>query len=192
MKILHACHHWLFLLLLGFALLPASAQDRAEHVLGAQDTIEVRVFQEPDLDAKVTVSQDGKVSLPLIGEVPVAGQTITEASRSIAARYKQGYLVNPNVTVTMGEYAKKRFTILGAVNKPGSFYFPPGESLSLLQAIGMAGGYSRIANASKVQIKRGNAAKPIRLDAKKMAKSGEAATYMILPGDVIEVGESWL
>ena len=181
-------HHWLLFLILG--LFPAAAQERAEHVLGPQDTVEVRVFQEPDLEARVTVSQDGKVSLPLIGEVAVAGQTITEASRTIASRYKQGYLVNPSVTVTMGEYAKRRFTILGAVNKPGSFYFPPGESLSLLQAIGMAGGYSRIANASKVDIKRGNAGKPIRLDAKKMAKSGEAGNYLILPGDVIEVGES--
>lgn len=181
------------LLLFVIGILPAaSAQERAEHVLAPQDSIEVQVFQEPDLAApRVTVSQDGKVSLPLIGEVAVAGQTITEASRSIAARYKQGYLVNPSVTVTMGEYAKRRFTILGAVNKPGAFYFPPGESLSLLQAVGMAGGYSRIANAAKVQIKRGNSAKPLSLNAKKMAKSGEAASYLILPGDVIEVGESF-
>jgi protein involved in polysaccharide export with SLBB domain len=183
---------WLLLACFVHATRPtAFAQAKAEHVLGAQDTIEVRVFQEPDLDTKVTVTQDGKVSLPLIGEVAVAGQTISEASRSIASRYKQGYLVNPNVTVTMGEFAKRRFTILGAVNKPGSFYFPPGESLSLIQAIGMAGGYSRIANASKVTLKRGGTDKPIRLDAKKMAKTGEAATYLIQPGDVLEVGESW-
>ncbi|MDB6069070.1 MAG: sugar transporter [Verrucomicrobiales bacterium] len=169
----------------------ALAQNRAEHVLGPNDSIDVKVFQEPELDTKVTVSQDGKVSLPLIGEVAVGGQTISEASRLIATRYKQGYLVNPNVTVAMGEYAKRRFTILGAVNKPGAFFFPPGEGVSLLQAVGMAGGYSRIANASKITIKRGDAGQPIKLDAKKMAKSGEASSYMIKPGDVIEVGESW-
>lgn len=170
----------------------AMAQNRAEHVLGPNDSIDIKVFQEPELDTKVTISQDGKVSLPLIGEVSVAGQTISEASRLIAAKYKQGYLVNPNVTVAMGEYAKRRFTILGAVNKPGAFFFPPGENVSLLQAIGMAGGFSRYASPSKILIKRGDAGQPIKLDAKKMTKNGEASTYMIKPGDIIEVGESVL
>jgi polysaccharide export outer membrane protein len=90
----------------------------------------------------------------------------------------------------MGDYAKRRFTILGAVNKPGSFFFPAGESVSLLQAIGMAGGYSRVASPSKITIKRGDAKAPLKVDAKKMAESGAAATFMILPGDIITVGES--
>lgn len=179
-----------YLILLAAGVLTAPAQNRAEHVLAPNDSIEIRVFQEPDLDAKVTLGQDGKVSLPLIGEVAVGGLTINQASRAIAQRYKQGYLVNPNVTVAIGEYAKRRFTILGAVNKPGAYYFPDGEGLSLFQAIGMAGGYSRVANPSKVWIKRPSAAGPIKLDAKKLAKSGESGTFLIQPGDVIEVKES--
>mgnify|MGYP000048769255 CR=1 FL=1 len=179
-----------WILLLTISQFPAAAQNRAEHVLGPNDSIEVRVFQEPDLDARVTLGQDGKVNLPLVGEVSVGGLTVNDASRAIAQKYKEGYLVNPNVTVTMGDYAKRRFTILGAVNKPGSFFFPAGESVSLLQAIGMAGGYSRVASPSKITIKRGDAKAPLKVDAKKMAESGAAATFMILPGDIITVGES--
>ena len=185
MPLLYRC-----LLLLAASLLPATAQNQAEHILGPNDVIEVRVFQETDLDTRVTLGQDGKVSLPLIGEVAVAGQTINTASQAIALRYKDGYLVNPNVTVAIVTYAKKRFTVLGAVNKPGSFFFPDAENLSLLQAIGMAGGYSRIASPSKVLIKRTNARESIKIDAKKMAKTGEAGSFMIQPGDVITIGES--
>ena len=101
-----------------------------------------------------------------------------------------GFLVNPNVTVAIVTYAKKRFTVLGAVNKPGSFFFPDAENISLLQAIGMAGGYSRIAKPSKVMIKRANTKESIKIDAKKMAQSGEATSFMIRPGDVINVEES--
>lgn len=189
MKNLLMLGRWI-LLLLTVNPFPAAAQNQAEHVLGPNDSIEVRVFQEPDLDARVTLGQDGKVNLPLIGEVSVGGLTVNDASRAIAQKYKGGYLVNPNITVTMGDYAKRRFTILGAVNKPGSFFFPAGESVNLLQAIGMAGGYSRVASPSKITIKRGNARAPLKVDAKKMAESGTAATFMIQPSDIITVGES--
>ena len=177
-------------LLLAASMIPVSAQNQAEHILGTNDMIEVRVFQETDLDTRVTLGQDGKVSLPLIGEITVGGLTSNAASQVIAQRYKEGYLVNPNVTVAIATYAKKRFTVLGAVTKPGSFFFPDGENLSLLQAIGMAGGYSRVASPSKVVIKRGSSKEPIKIDAKKMAKNGETGTFMILPGDVITIGES--
>ena len=120
----------------------------------------------------------------------MAGQTINSASQVIAVRYKDGFLVNPNVTVAIVSYAKKRFTVLGAVTKPGSFFFPDAEKISLLQAIGMAGGYSRVASPSKVEIKRSNAKGIIKVDAKKLAKSGEVGNFMIQPGDVITIGES--
>ena len=188
MKIISLIYSCLLLFAAGF--LPANAQNQAEHILGPNDVIEVKVFQEPDLETRATLGQDGKVSLPLIGEMSVVGQTINTASQAIALRYKDGYLVNPNVTVAIVTYAKKRFTVLGAVTKPGSFFFPDAENLSLLQAIGMAGGYSRVANPSKVMVRRANTKEAIRIDAKKMAKSGEASTFMIKPGDVINVEES--
>lgn len=178
------------LLLFGMTVSVKAQDDTKEHQLVAGDTVEVRVFQEAELDSKATLSKDGKVSLSLIGEVSVEGMSSSEAARAIEARYKQGYLAKPKVTVSVTGYAKRRFTILGAVNKPGSFYFPEGDSLSILQAIGMAGGYSKVANASKISVKRGNEAKAIQVDAKKMAKENNAKPFYIHPGDIITVGES--
>ena len=66
----------------------------------------------------------------------------------------EGYLTNPQVNLTVRTYARKLFTILGQVQKPGTYPIEGGESVSLLQAIGMAGGYTRIANPSKVILKR--------------------------------------
>lgn len=85
---------------------------------------------------------------------------------------------------------KKRFTVIGAVIKPGAFWFPEGGPVTLLQAIGMAGGFNNVANSSKVSVKRAGGAAPIVLDAKKMAKEGETAPFLVLPGDVIIVGDS--
>lgn len=178
------------LLLFGMTVSAEAQDDTKEHQLKAGDTVEVRVFQEAELDSKATLSKEGKVSLSLIGEVSVAGMSSSEAARVIEARYKQGYLTKPKVTVSVTGYAKLRFTILGAVNKPGSFYFPEGDSLSILQAIGMAGGYSKVANASKISVKRGNEAKAIQVDAKKMAKENNAKPFYVQPGDIITVGES--
>jgi polysaccharide export outer membrane protein len=172
---------------------PASAapvSDSSDHRLGPNDTIEVRVFQEPDLDAKVSLSKDGRAALPLIGEVVLEGLTTAQASAAIGDRYRKGYLKHPKVTVSIVEYAKRRFTILGPVAKPGSYFFPTGESLTLLQAVGMAGGFTRVARASKVTIRRGGPnGRTITVDAKKMAREG-GTPVAIQPGDIITVSES--
>jgi len=165
--------------------------DSANHRLASGDIIDVRVFQESDLDAKVTLSKDGKVTLPLIGEVVLSRLTTAQAATAIADRYKKGYLKNPRVTVSISDYARQRFTILGAVNKPGSYYFPTGESLTLLQVIGMAGGYTRAANPSKITVQRGGTqGRVIDVDGKRLARAGEGPPFIISPGDVVTVPES--
>ena len=174
------------------AAVPAAVVPEAEHRLSPGDTVEVTVFQEEDLGARLTLNRLGRVSLPLIGEISLNGLTDAQAAQAIAQSYKKGYLKNPRVTVVIVDYAKRRFTILGSVNKPGSFYFPTGESLTLLQAIGMAGGYTRVANPSNILIKRGaQGTKPIKVDGKRMAKEGETKPFMVQPNDVITVGESF-
>lgn len=165
--------------------------DSANHRLVPGDSIEVRVFQEPELDAKVTLSKDGRAALPLVGEVALSRLTTTQAANAIAERYKKGYLKNPKVTVAIADYARQRFTILGAVTKPGSYFFPTGETLTLLQVIGMAGGYTRAASPSKVTVQRGgNQGRVIEVDAKRLARSSDAPPFRIEPGDIITVGES--
>jgi polysaccharide export outer membrane protein len=173
--------------------MPGLAQQ--ERLLEPGDSVEVDVFQEPDLHVpkpgnKAVLSKDGKLALPLIGEVGLARLSTAQAAQVIAERYKQGYLRNPKVTVAVTEGAKKFFTVMGAVNKPGGFFLPEGKPLTLLEAIGRAGGYNKVAKPSKVLVKRAGGGKPITLDAKKIANEGEANPFIVQPGDVIDVQES--
>jgi polysaccharide export outer membrane protein len=170
----------------------AARQQDANYHLAANDLLDFRVFQEPELDAVIRISGDGNAIFPLVGAVPVAGKTIGEATELLRKRYMNGYLVNPQVTLTVRTYARKVFTILGQVQKPGSYEIEGSESISLLQAVGMAGGYTRIANPGNVTVKRreGGAEKVYRFNAKKMAKTESDSNFRVLPGDVITVAES--
>lgn len=161
--------------------------------LAANDLIDFRVFQEPELDAVVRISGDGTASFALIGPVKIGDSTIGEAIEVIKARYRDGYLKNPQVSITVRSYAKKIFTILGQVQRPGSMEMQGTTDITLLQAIGMAGGYTRIADPANVTVKRieesGNE-RVYKLNAKRMARGEDKATFRIKPGDVISVGES--
>jgi polysaccharide export outer membrane protein len=111
----------------------------------------------------------------------------------IAAKLRDGYLVHPQVSITVRQYAKKLFTVLGEVQKPGSYDMQGLQEITLLQAVGMAGGYTKVADAGNVTIKRleGGREKVQKFNAKKMASGSSGTTaIMIRPGDVITVGES--
>ena len=168
------------------------AQSDTNYRLAADDLLDFRVFQEPELDAVIRVAGDGNAIFPLVGSLPIAGKSVGEATELLRQRYMAGYLANPQITLTVRTYARKVFTILGQVVKPGSYPIEGSGSISLLDAIGMAGGYTRIANPGKVTVKRrvGGQETVIRVDAKKMARSSSDSTFPIQPGDVITVGES--
>ena len=173
-------------------VLMAQMPSDANYRLAANDLVDFRVFQEPELDAVIRISGDGNGIFPLVGSVLIAGKTIGEATELLRKRYMAGYLVNPQVTLTVRTYARKVFTVLGQVQKPGSYEIEGSESISLLQALGMAGGYTRIANPGNVTVKRreGSEEKVYRFNAKKMAKSESDSNFVVKPGDVITVGES--
>ncbi len=159
--------------------------------IGSADMLEVVVYQEEDLKAKVMVDAKGRVSLPLLGSVLVGGSTTDEAAATIRDLYGKDYLVNPQVTVAVTERAKQRFTVLGQVSRPGVFEFPPDESVNLLQAMAMAGGYTRLASPSKVTLQRleNGMVRTILLDAQAMGRDTKKAPFQVLPDDVITVGE---
>ena len=161
------------------------------HILPA-DILDVTVFQEIDLSSRLRVSKEGTISFPLIGVVPVGGLTPLEASRAIRDRLAKGFLIDPQVSLTVTQFAKRRFTVLGEVQKPGSYDMPDQQDVTVLQAIGMAGGYTRIANSSKVTLMRRSGGKEdvMALNAKRMASGNAESSVLVLPGDVITVAES--
>jgi len=172
---------------------PALRGQDANYRLSANDLLDFRVFQEPELDGVIRVSGDGTAIFPLIGAVNVVGESVTAATEEIKARYRDGYLVYPQVSLTVRTYAQKLFTVLGQVQKPGSYDMKGSDEITLLQAIGMAGGYTKIANPGRVTVKRqqaGGGEQVIKLDAKRMARGDSSAAFYVKPGDVITVAES--
>ncbi len=156
------------------------------------DILDIAVFQEEDLKSSLRVSNEGTIAFPLIGSVAVGGLTPQQAGRTIRDRLSKGYLTNPQVSVTVTSFSKRRFTVLGEVQKPGSYDMPDQVEVTVLQAIGMAGGYTRIANPGKVTLMRnqdGNQ-QTFALNAKRMASGSAESEFMVRPGDVITVAES--
>lgn len=163
-----------------------------DYRLAPDDLLDFRVFQEPDLDAVVRISNDGHAIFPLVGSLLISGKTIPEAIGTIETAYRDGYLKKPQVSLTIRAYAKQLFTVLGQVQKPGSYEIDGSKKITLLQAIGMAGGYTNIADPSNITIKReeNGTESVIKLNAKRMAREEDNAAFFLKPGDVISVGES--
>ena len=160
--------------------------------LCANDTVHIRVFQEEELETSVKIGRDGNISFPLVGSVSLGGKNLSEAAQTLEASLRR-FCKSPQVAIRIVEYNKRRFTVLGQVNRPGTFEMPDENQMSLLEAIGMAGGYSRIANPSKVTLKRTNPdglEQIFHLDAKRMARDSAAAPFLLKTGDTIVVEES--
>lgn len=173
---------------------PALTAVSPEYVLRPGDVVQVKVYQEEDLTVLSRIGKDGTINMPLLGSVKVASNTVVRASAIIRDLLAKDFLVNPQVTLNVSEFAKRRFTVLGQVQRPGTYDMPADESVSLLQAIATAGGYTRIGNPRKVTVQRteGNENKVIRLDAEAMAQDKKQKTFEILSDDVIVVGEKWI
>lgn len=124
----------------------------SDYRLGAQDLLEISVFGLDDFDREVRVNSNGQISLPLIGSIMAGGKTIPELEQTIAARLKDGYLQDPQVTVFVKEFTSQRVTLEGALEKPG--IYPLTGRTTLLQAIAMAQGVSELADLSGVIVFR--------------------------------------
>ncbi len=183
-------NRFLFLLLGLLAVLPAGAQvqGRSSGVIGSRDTVEIRVFREDDLTTQGQLSSSGTITMPLIGAVRLRGLSTDSAARVIEARLRDGYLVDPQVSVSIESRVRRVITVLGEVQNPGVFELSADRRLSLVEAIGMAGGMTRIANAKKVTLKRRGSAEPVRINVKDIT-SGRAKDLVLREGDIITVPE---
>ena len=172
-------------------VLPVRAQ-QGNYLLQPNDLVTITVFQEDDLFTRARVGNDGTISVPLIRSVKIGGKSVDEAAQLIRERLAKGYLVNPQVNVSVVEFAKRLVTVLGQVQKGGTFEFPNQGPLDLLQAIGLAGGYAKTANPAKIIVKRRVNGKDVvlQLNGKALAGNTTAQPFEVLPGDTITVSES--
>jgi len=166
----------------------------AGYILSPNDQIAVEVFGEDDLRANGRLNGEGNLSVPLLGSIHLAGLTLTQAASKLTGLYARDYLVNPRVNVMLVGYAKRRFSVLGQVNRPGSYEMPDGSpgGIDLLEAIAMAGGYTRIAAPERVSVRRQTAAggdQIFKVNAKRFTR-GSGGSFRVEPGDTVTVGES--
>ncbi len=125
----------------------------ATYIIGADDVLSVNVWKEPEVSRTVPVRSDGKISLPLAGEVQASGETPLQLEKILAGKL-QSFISEPEVTVIVSQINSQKFNILGQVNKSGTF--PLTSSLTVLDAIALAGGFKDFAKQKSIYILRKN------------------------------------
>ncbi len=129
-------------------------------VIGNDDVLAINVWKEPDISRSIPVRSDGKISLPLVGEVQAAGLTPLKLEKDIAEKLKS-YISEPEVTVMVQQVNSQKFNVLGQVNKPGSYVIA--NSPTVLDAIALAGGFRDFAKKKSIYVLRRGAGGEVRL-----------------------------
>jgi len=164
----------------------------ASYTLQPGDLVEIQVFKEEDMTRTLRINGTGSVTFPLVGNVKLAGRTLEEAERILAGRLTD-YLRNPQVSMLVKEYGNKSVYVLGQVKRPSSIEIPPEKPLTVLEAISSVGGFTDIANTSKVRVLRMKNGKQesIDVDVAQITKQGnKLLDIALMPGDVVFVPQS--
>lgn len=156
--------------------------------LGVGDSFDVRVFGEPDLSGQYKVGSEGNINFPLVGVIKVEGLDAQGAAKLIADKLRQGMLRDPQVTVLVKEQTSKKVYVLGQVGHPGTLTYTP--SMSVVEAITVAGGFTPLAARNDTTITRSEQGKKtiVRVPVADIGE-GKAANVYLHPGDIISVPE---
>ncbi len=191
------------------ALLPAKAEDAPSgagpskqrvYNIRATDKLRITIFQEDDLSTLCRVDAKGTVNLPLVGEIRVKGLTLSEAERAIENAYRDGrFLRKPEVTVAVDDYAPREVSIQGQVKNPGRYPLPIESTMSVLDLVTKAGGFTDTALGTGVRITRilpDGSTRVITLDVESLIKgrsnaktNGENNALLLEPDDIVYVPE---
>jgi polysaccharide biosynthesis/export protein len=158
-----------------------------EYVIGPADSLEINVWKENDLDAKVPVRPDGKISLPLLGDVTASGFTPTQLAADLSMRLKK-FVDDPRVTVVVTAVNSRRIYIVGEVVHTGAY--PLLGNMTVLQALSGAGGFSPFASLKSIYVLRNQDGAQVKLpfNYKKVIKGENMQQNVQLrPGDTIVV-----
>lgn len=188
MKLYFSLHLQLLYSVMLVAPSGAQTEVRSSGVIARMDNVDIRVFREDDLATRGQLSADGTISVPLIGSVKLLGLTTDQAALLIERKLADGYLVKPEVSVSIEARIRRTITVLGQAQRPGVFEIPTHRQLSLVEAIGMAGGSTRIANVKKVNLKRASG-QVLTLNLADIT-TGKGKDIPLFDGDVITIPES--
>lgn len=132
--------------------LTSTAATSENYKIRPGDVIEMTVLQEPELETKARVTLNGSLQFPLVGQIDVAGKDLSALQKTLSDRYNRDFLVNPQITLIITDYAERRVSIRGKVNRPGFVIIPPEEQFTILDAIAAAGDISPSGNERKVEL----------------------------------------
>jgi polysaccharide biosynthesis/export protein len=169
---------------------PAREPDKgqeSEYLLRPGDVVQIFVWKEADLTRDVTVRLDGRITMPLLGDIQAAGRSPQDLGNELATRL-QKLLENPVVTVSLAQPNSSRFFVLGMVNQPGGF--PLTGHVTVLQALALAGGFKDFAKTDKILVIRGGSGAPTAtpFNYKKIEDGSDLAQNAVLrAGDTILV-----
>ena len=162
---------------------PVAAVDPRTFRIGAEDILYVQVWREPDFTRQVMVRPDGKITMPLIGEVPAEGKTPDELTADLTKRLGE-YLKKPDVFIQVIQVNSKKYYINGEVNRPGAF--PLVVPTRVLEALTQAGGFREFANTKKITILRKG--ERLKFNYKDVSKGKNMEQNIFIePGDYIIV-----
>jgi polysaccharide export outer membrane protein len=157
----------------------------AEYRLGAGDKLRIEVYKDPQLSQSVQIRPDGKITLPLVGDMVATGRTPLELRDQIASALKE-YITNPTVTVIVVEALASQVYVMGEVTHPGPMQIH--GPTTVLQALAMAGGFKEFANTKDVKVLRpsGNSVQTLHFNYKD-AVNGDAKPFYLRSGDTVIV-----
>ncbi len=144
---------WAFLVasLPGILLAGQSAETGKDYLVGVGDVLEIQVWREPDLSRTVTVRLDGKISLPLAGDVEAVGKTTSDLDQFLEKHFAE-LVTEPSVSVILLESRSRRYYVIGQIGQPGEF--PIDSPLTILQAIARSGGFLEWAKREEIKLIR--------------------------------------
>ena len=167
------------------------SKGQLEYVIGEEDILFIAVWQNPDLTQDAIVRPDGKISFPLIGDVLAKGRTVSELDQEVTKRLKE-YIRQPEVSISIKKLGGNKVMVLGEVSKPG-VYAVTGTK-TILEAISLAGGFTKDSVASSVVLIRGGFENPKaeRLDLSKALAGGARLNVALVTEDIIFVPKKFI
>lgn len=172
--------------------LPDFQPDVSVYKLTAGDVVSIKVYLESALDRELRINGDGTITYPMAGNIQLAGLTVTEAENKISGLLST-YYRNPQVNIVIKSYNSKKVTVYGQVHKPSLLTLPAENKMTLMEAITSAGGFTTIANTSRVRIVRMAEGKQqmLEIDVNQITKNGHKELDIeLMAGDTIYVPET--
>jgi polysaccharide export outer membrane protein len=170
---------------------PAAGSCAAEYVIGAEDVLEIAVWNNTTITRTVPVRPDGRISLPLLDDVPAAGLTPAQLREKLSSALA-AYMPTPSVSVIVREIHSFKVTVIGQVKTPGRYELK--GRATVLDVLAMAGGFTEFASHGRIVVVREDAAQTLRLRfqyeslaSDDVGKGGRQENFCVKPGDIILV-----